>query len=373
MRPASRQWLRPSVRPLRGEQTSVDTSTSPPVLVTGTTGRHGSTGAHVAARLRSEGRQVRVLARRHSERTKQLQAMGAEVVTGDLHRRETITHALDGVRLAYFTYPIDAGVVSAAANYAAAVQESGAEVRTVVLSMGPAHPAHLSDRGKDQWLAEEILRWAGLDVLVLRVAAAFHENLHVLHGPSVRERRVIRNCFGDARVSWINGKDAGELAVSALLHPERFDGPVCYPPGADEASHADIAAMITDATGRPVRFEDIDRTGWRQDLLDLAATDPTGVINADMADHISAVGWSIRDRGPTRPADREEVRRLIGHEPVSLGEFIARSRDAFLDGGTAAETDGAGGTQDVQDSTATMQASRTGSQNTSAGVGAAGR
>jgi uncharacterized protein YbjT (DUF2867 family) len=34
-----------------------------PILVTGATGRHGSTGAHVARRLREEGRPVRILAR----------------------------------------------------------------------------------------------------------------------------------------------------------------------------------------------------------------------------------------------------------------------------------------------------------------------
>jgi uncharacterized protein YbjT (DUF2867 family) len=40
-----------------------------PIPVTGATGRHGSTGAHVARRLREEGRPVRILARTLSERT----------------------------------------------------------------------------------------------------------------------------------------------------------------------------------------------------------------------------------------------------------------------------------------------------------------
>ncbi len=44
------------------------------ILVTGATGRHGSTGAHVARRLREEGRPVRILARTLSERTDALAA-----------------------------------------------------------------------------------------------------------------------------------------------------------------------------------------------------------------------------------------------------------------------------------------------------------
>jgi uncharacterized protein YbjT (DUF2867 family) len=108
-----------------------------PILVTGATGRHGGTGAHVVQRLREQGRPVRVFVRRLGERTEELAALGAEVVVGDLHDRRSIVRALRDVELAYSTYPIDAGVVPAAANYAAAVRETGRSVRTVVMSMGP--------------------------------------------------------------------------------------------------------------------------------------------------------------------------------------------------------------------------------------------
>ncbi|MDP9842473.1 NmrA family NAD(P)-binding protein [Streptosporangium lutulentum] len=293
-----------------------------PVLVTGATGRHGATGPYVVRRLLEEGRNVRALVRRLGERTDELAAQGVEVVVGDLHDRRSVVRALRDVETAYFTYPIDAGVVVAAANYAAAVREYGAPVRTVVMSMGPAHPGHPSDRGRDQWLAEEVLSWAGLDILVLRIAAAFHENISVLHGRSARERGVIRNCFGNTPVAWINAEDAGELAVAALMHPERFDGPVCYPPGAEEADHATVAALLGEALDRPVEFEPIDPETWRQELVELAAIDTTGVVNPDMAGHITAVAAYIAGRGPTRPADRDELRRLIGREPTTLRSFL---------------------------------------------------
>jgi uncharacterized protein YbjT (DUF2867 family) len=133
-----------------------------PVLVIGATGRHGKTGEYVVRRLRNEGRTVRVLARERSERTDQLIELGADVVVGDLHRRQSLVPALADVDLAYFTYPIAAGVVSAAACYPAAVLEVGRNPRTVVMSMGPAHPSHPSDLGKDQWLAEQVMTWLHL-------------------------------------------------------------------------------------------------------------------------------------------------------------------------------------------------------------------
>lgn len=289
------------------------------ILVTGATGRHGGTGAHLVRRLREEGRDVRVLARTRSSRTEFLESLGAEVVIGDLQDRRSVVPALRDVDQAYFTYPIDAGVIGAAANFAAAVRESGTSPRTVVMSMGPAHPGHPSGRGRDQWLAEEVLQWAGLDVLILRVAAAFHENVLALHGRSVRDEGVIRNCFGPGPVAWINGRDAGELAVAAILHPERFAGPICYPAGAEELSHHDIAAVLAEQLGRPVRFEPVSAEQWWRELVELSEVDD--VVNPDMAGHITSVAARVAQHGSTMAADAGALAHLIGRAPVTFREY----------------------------------------------------
>ena len=109
-----------------------------PILVTGATGRHGSTGAHVARRLREEGRPVRILARTRSERTDKLAELGAEVVIGDLHDRRSLVTALTDIELAYFTYPVEAGVVPAAANYTATGLTNGTTYYFVVSALNSA-------------------------------------------------------------------------------------------------------------------------------------------------------------------------------------------------------------------------------------------
>jgi uncharacterized protein YbjT (DUF2867 family) len=304
------------------------TATAAPILVTGATGRHGSTGWHVAHRLHQEGRTVRILTRAINERTDALAALGAEVVIGDLHDRRTLVAALTDVDLVYFTYPIDEGVVRAAANYAAAVHEAGSAIRTVVMSMAPAHPAHPSDLGRDQWLAEEVMVWAELDVLVLRIAATFHENIVTLHGDSIRRGDILRNNFGDRPVGWINGSDAAEVAVAALLHPERFDGPICYPKGSEELNHHDIAEILTQVLGRPISFQSISRDEWRRELIDLSATHPGGVVNRAMAAHISNVGEAVATRGAPS-ADSAALSSLIGRAPVSLRDFVRDQRLTF--------------------------------------------
>jgi uncharacterized protein YbjT (DUF2867 family) len=299
-----------------------------PILVTGATGRHGSTGAHVARRLREEGRAVRILARARSDRTDALAALGADVVIGDLHDRRSLVTALADVDQAYFTYPVDAGIVAAAANYTAAVRESGRAVRTVVMSMGPSNPQHPSDLGRAQWLAEEVMTWGGLDVLVLRVMATFHQNLIALHGDSIRRDNLLRNSFGDGPVGWISGGDAGELAVAALLRPNAFDGPVCYPSGSELLNHHEIAEILTEELGRPITFEAVSPQAWREDLVKIAEEHPGGVVNAAMAGHISNVGAAVVARGAP-PADCGQLARLIDRRPLSLRDFIRANREVL--------------------------------------------
>lgn len=298
-----------------------------PILVTGATGRHGNTGEHLVRGLREAGRSVRVLARTRSDRTERLEALGAEVCVGDLHDHRTLRPALADVDSAYFTYPIASGVVSAASNYAAAVRDVGRHPRTVVMSMGPAHQESPSNLGRSQWLAEQVLEWAGLDLLILRVAALFHENVVLLHSHSIREHGVIRNSFGSGKIPWINAGDAAELALSGLLHPERFSGTVYYATGSEEYSHGEIAAMLAESTGRSIRFEPVDQDEWRQDLLDLSAGD--GVVNPAMAQHISAVGAMLARNGRSLPADPDGLRKLIRREPVTLRDFLQANLEAF--------------------------------------------
>ncbi|MGA9491490.1 MAG: NmrA family NAD(P)-binding protein [Mycobacterium sp.] len=296
-----------------------------PTLVTGATGRHGSTGAHVARRLCEVGRPVRILARTLSERTDALAALGADVVVGDLHDRRTLVTALADVDLAYFTYPVDAGVVPAAANYTAAVRETQRPVRTVVMSMAPAHPQHPSELGRAQWLAEEVMTWGGLEVLILRVAATFHENIIALHGDSIRRDNLLRNSFSDQPVGWINGGDAGEVAVAALLRPEFFDGPICYPSGSERLNHHQVAEILSQELERPINFEPISPDRWREELLGVAEDHPGGVVNRAMAGHISNVGAAVAARGAPS-VDFTELTRLINRTPVSLREFVRANR-----------------------------------------------
>lgn len=301
------------------------------ILVTGATGRHGGTGAHVARRLRQEGHQVRVLARTQDERSAALEAEGFDVRVGDLRDRSTLLPAMEGVSQATFCFPVDSGIVEAAASFISALRKVSPDARVVVMSMMAAQESSPSHLGRAAWLAEEVMASAGAKVCVLRVAALFYENLLVLHRDSIQAQSVIRNCFGDTKMPWISGEDAAELMVSALLYPDRFGGQsVCYPRGEVVLSHKQIAEILSEELGRTISYEAISADQWHKELVDLSRRGHR-VLNQDMAKHISALGAAFSARSKEQaqvvPGALSEV---IKRDPMPFRDFVRQARQQLV-------------------------------------------
>ncbi|MGH3632571.1 MAG: NmrA family NAD(P)-binding protein [Mycobacterium sp.] len=102
--------------------------TDAPVLVTGAAGgRQGSTGFNVTRLLLERGQPVRSFVHRLDERSDRLAALGADVVVGDLHDLRSVTDAMASVQRAYFTFPVQEGLLEATATFAAAGRAAGVE------------------------------------------------------------------------------------------------------------------------------------------------------------------------------------------------------------------------------------------------------
>ncbi|MGQ4600704.1 NmrA family NAD(P)-binding protein [Nocardia sp. R6R-6] len=297
-------------------------------LVLGATGRHGRTGARIVERLLGHGHQMRVMARADGHAAEELREQGVDVVIGDLLDRRTLRAAVDGMDAVYFAYPVAPGIVPAAANLASVLREAALAPHLVVMSMAAAAAESPSGLGRAQYVAEELFAWAGLKPTVLRVAALFYENILLLHGPSIRAAGGFANSFGAGRVPWISGRDAADLAVAALVDPNRFaDHPITYTPGAELLNHADIASVISAEIGSRVHYTHIPQQQWQAELAGAAGP----VINPDMAQHISTIGAMLANPSAALPVtpDRHRLAKLIGHEPMPFTEFVGRHRNEF--------------------------------------------
>jgi uncharacterized protein YbjT (DUF2867 family) len=294
-------------------------------LITGANGQHGGTGAHVVNRLLERGADVRILVRRETDATRDFAARGVEVVLGDLLDQRSIVPALDGVTQAYFTYSADVNIVAAAANWAEAVRSAEHPMRTVMMSMPPAVPNKPTPYGRAHWLAEQVMQWSGIDLQIVRIMAMFFENIEMMHAETIACDGVMRNAYGPEPIIFMSGSDAADVMLTALLEPGKFEKPLSMVYGSEFVGHAQIAQMLTDYLGRPVRYEQIDPDTWQREL----ATLHHPALTTTMLLHLPVL-TPVRDLvygsapAPTGPwaNDATQFERVTGQKPQLMADFL---------------------------------------------------
>jgi uncharacterized protein YbjT (DUF2867 family) len=298
------------------------------VLVIGATGRHGGTGARVVERLQAAGCVVRALVRSDDERAERLRESGVQTLVGDLHDRRTLLPALDGVDSVYVAYPVAAGIVDALANVASVIREQGSSPHVVIMSSGAADPNSPSGVARAHALSEELLLQLGVDFTAVRGSAFFYENVLGFHADAIRETAVFANSFGDARPAWIGGTDVADLCATALLDPQgHANTPMVYPPGHERLSQQQIADIISEETGREVRYQHITADEWSRQLVAASG----GLPNHAMIEHITTNAAMCENdttilRTDTDPSALEAA---SGRPPLTFRNFVRQHRAAF--------------------------------------------
>ena len=164
-----------------------------PILVTGATGQ---TGAATVRHLIACGHAVRALVHADDGRARDLAALDARVTAGDLLDARTVTSALNGVRGAYFVYPIREGLLEATVTFTQAAAEAGLGA-VVNLSQVSARPGAASNAARQRWLAERVLDWAPVGAVHLR-PNLFAEWLS-MHWHATNVGGLLRLPFGTGR------------------------------------------------------------------------------------------------------------------------------------------------------------------------------
>jgi uncharacterized protein YbjT (DUF2867 family) len=246
-----------------------------PVLVTGATGRQGGATARA---LLAAGIPVRALVRdKSAQRAKAVEALGAELVTGDLHDRNSIVRAATGARAVFSVqmpaYTPDgfdfAGEVVQGTNLVEGAKAAGVPqfVHTSVSGAGQ----HIEEPGwaEGRWAVEPSLsaksavqdrvRAAGFPHWTLLKPGTFMENFHPSMAymfPRGVEGGLVTVLRPHTRLSLVAVHDIGAAAAAAVLAPERFDG-VELELASDYLSMTQIADVLSGALGTPLAAPDM--------------------------------------------------------------------------------------------------------------------
>ncbi|MGW0535246.1 NmrA/HSCARG family protein [Streptomyces sp. NPDC003032] len=241
--------------------------TPAPVLVSGGTGHQG--GATVRALLAAQ-KPVRALVRDpHRDGAKAIQALGAELITGDLTDPGSLARALQGVRAVFSVQrpPFTdegfdfAGELAQATNLIEAARRAG--VGQFVQSSTSGVGAHTKAPGWDEgrWTPMQpyfetkqaildAVRRAGFPRWTVIKPAFFMENLHALtpHGPEGGLATIVKP---DTELALVAGEDIGAAAAHAIDDPDRFHEVELELAG-DRLTMKQIAQVLAEVWGVPV-------------------------------------------------------------------------------------------------------------------------
>ena len=303
------------------------------VLVTGAAGgEQGSRGRSVAELLIHQGTPVRALVHTLDERSDRLRGMGAEVVQGNLLDPESIRRAMQGVKRAYFTYPVEEGLLEATTVFAAAAQEAGTEL-VVNMSQLQNTPEVPSFRNLQHRLADQVFDWAQVGAVHLH-APPFFENVRALIAASVAEQDAFFLPWGDGDAAYplVAAEDVARAGAVLLAdsgaRPER-----AYDLVGEIQTANGIARTLSTVLNRPIRYVTITDEQWSQAL--------TGRINSHAVDHLSHLWRFFRTAGSRKGAETfqvsEGIAALIGRAPQSLEQFFRINPGTFAKSGRASK------------------------------------
>src|SRR5580692_2197625 len=221
------------------------------VLVTGAT---GDTGRATVDELLARGHRVRALAHGQDERSKKLQDCGVEVVYGDLLDFGQVKAALNGVKRAYFVYPIRPGILQATAYFAQAAKEAGVD-GIVNMSQISAREDAKSHAATDHWLSERVFDWSGLTVAHIRPTYFAEWLLYV--APMIREGKL-HLPFGTGRHAPITAEDQGRVIVGILEDPAPHAGKIYPLFGPVEFTYRETAQVLSGVLGKSIEYKQVD-------------------------------------------------------------------------------------------------------------------
>jgi uncharacterized protein YbjT (DUF2867 family) len=227
------------------------------ILVTGAT---GTVGRLLLKQLSARGQQVRAFVRNPEHKTS---FPGVEFVSGDFQDPAAFPPALAGVDRLFLLIPSSAEVEAQQKAFVDAAKQQ--KVRHIVnLSQYGANPHSTGRFQRYHGAVENYIRESGLAFTFLRPNLFMQALLNFRS--TIAAQGALYAPAGEGRVSLVDVRDIAAVAERALTEPGH-EGKVYTITGPEALTHAEIAAQLSEAFGKPVHFIDISPDRMREALL----------------------------------------------------------------------------------------------------------
>jgi uncharacterized protein YbjT (DUF2867 family) len=266
------------------------------------TGANGTIGSHVVTALTDAGLPTRALVR-SPEKGEAARRRGAEVAVADLADRGALGRALEGVERLFLVTPGNEQQVALETGAIDAAGEAG--VRHVVkLSVVGADPASPVRYARSHGQVEAHLRASGLAFTLLQPGDLM-DNLLAQAQAIAQTGAFYAAVPPETRIASIDPADIAAVAANAL--EGSHEGEALPMTGPEAPTRDELAAKVSAATGKEVRFVQVGEDDFRASLLAAGAPEWAAEGLVELARHVFAPGHAAQvldtvERVTGRPA-----------------------------------------------------------------------
>ncbi|MFC1411119.1 SDR family oxidoreductase [Streptacidiphilus sp. N1-12] len=279
------------------------------IVITGANGQLGrAVVENLLARVPAADLGVSV---RDQDKARTLQERGVRVRRGDFTDPQSLAHAFEGASQVLIVSADTTGEAAVNAHRTAVQAAKTAGVRRVLYSshMG-VNPSSPFAPMPDHAATETALRDSGLAFTSLRNGFYASTTLMLLRGALQTGELAAPE---DGPVSWTTHADLAEAAAIVLATEGRFEGPTPPLTGSEALDLADVAAIASDLTGRPIKRVTTTDEQYQATLVS------HGVPESQAA---MLVGLFVASRRGEFAEVDPTLATLLGRPPTLLRDFL---------------------------------------------------
>ncbi|MGW5383376.1 NmrA family NAD(P)-binding protein [Nocardia sp. NPDC003963] len=278
------------------------------IVVTAPTGQ---TGSKLVATLLRRSEPVRLVVREPDKLPAEVRQR-AEIVVGSHCDGAVVDRALDGADALFWLMPAAANAsspyeayVTASVPGADAVVRHGVPRVVIVSALGRGSQIYAGHISASHAM-EDLFRSTGAHVRSLALPA-FMDNV-LRQVPTIRNGVVSGTLPADFTMPWIATKDIAALAAELLVDHTWTGQESVDVLGGEDLSYLDIAQILTEVLGSPVRYELGDRAAVRRFLVDRGVSEPMArsMVDMDLAGERGINNGSVRTAANTTPTTFRE-------------------------------------------------------------------
>lgn len=283
------------------------------ILVVGAT---GTTGKVLARLLANNGHKTRATVRPTSN-TRDLQALGVELVQADLNDVGSLAKAMGGIQKVFFATPLVPNMVELSSSIVRAATSAG--VKHLVKLSGGGADIELDTMAKWHRAVEKEVEQSGIAHTFLR-SNSFMQNLSNFNSRTIRDHGAFYAPQGNGKTAYVDARDIAQVAYRVLAD-EGHQNKAYYLSGPEALSGAEIANILSSATGKVIKYVDVPVEVARASML--GAGMPVEIVDGLLEHYrVMKLGYTARVSGAVEEITRQKA--------TYFAAFAQEQREAFL-------------------------------------------